>query len=807
MIRNFIAITFRAALRRKGFTLFNVLGLSIGLTASLLILEYVRDELSYDNFIENKENIYRVRYDRYRDGQLVFKSATTFPMIAPTFKSEFQEVENSCRLYMLYGGGVVRYHDISHKESNVFLADQSFLEMFSYPLIHGDRKTALVQPGTAIIEAKTARKYFGEESPVGKRIRFGNDQDYEITGVIQSPENSHLKFSFLFSYLTYPEFPGLTDGPRRNQWDVAWGWYDFYNYVQLRPGTDVAALEARFPAFTKKYGREGDEKNTVFSLQPITSIHLYSDLIQEARINGNGNSVHFLLIIAFFILVIAWVNYVNLATARASERAKEVGVRKSIGATRWNLATQFMIEACIINLLAVVAALFLVILLIPAFNELSDKNLSAALVLDSTFIYQMMALFIFGAFISGIYPGFVLSSYHPSSVLKGGSGASPVGMKLRKGLVILQFGASTALIAGTLIVYRQIQFMQHRDMGIDVGQTLVINGPDIVPSDSIYTSLYTTFKQDLLQRSSIRKMAGSSQVPGALVFSTRSAKRIGLDQEPSTVVMYRIHVDHDFFDVYENELIHGRGFKREFNDGRNVVLNRKAIADLGFASAEDAVGGLVNIGRDTLTVIGVIENYHQEGLKVDFRPMAFDLVAAPQQYFSVKVDERTIDETIEFVKTRYDALFPGNPFNYFVLDTFIQQQYKNDRQFGKIFGSFSLLAIFVASLGLFGLASFTTAKRTKEIGIRKVLGSSVPSIFVLLSKDFLKLVIVSNVIAVPLVWFSMNAWLDTFAFRIEVTLWIFVLSTVITVFISFLTVSYQSLKAALINPVKALRYE
>ncbi len=804
MIKNYLLTTLRNISRRKGFSILNVLGLSIGLAASLLILQYVKDELSYDSFHANADQLYRVQYDRYREGELVFKSATSFPKMAPTLKADYPEIENSCRLYLQYGGGVIRYNDVSIKEDNLFLADQSFLEMFSYPVIKGDRNTALKEPNTAVVEEATARKYFGNEDPIGKRIRFSSNQEYEITGVIQSPENSHLKFSFLFSYKTYP---GLEAGAEHNQWEEAWGWYDFYNYIQLKPGADPKALEAKFPGYIKKYGREGDDKKIVFTLQPLKDIHLYSDLIQEARVNGNGKSVYFLAIIAFFILIIAWVNYINLATARAVERAKEVGVRKAIGAARTQLMGQFVSEAFVVNLIAVAIALALLNLAIPIFNNLSGKELTLSIFSDRYFWYAVGLLFLLGSALSGLYPAFVLSAYQPSRVLKGSMKGTREGMLLRKGLVITQFVASVSLIAGTIIVYQQLKFMQNRNLGIDINQTLVINAPGVVQNDSLYASTYNSFKTEMLHHPAVKNIAGSSEIPGNLVYWTNGAKRIGLDQDQASMQMYRIGVDHDFFDTFGNEILAGRGFSREFNDARNVVLNRKAVSDFGFKTLDEAVGSKVSIGGDTLSIVGVIENYHQEGLKVDFRPMAFSFFDAPQSYFSVKVKPENLEQTLAYAKEKYSTLFPGNPFDYFFLDSFFNRQYKGDQQFGKIFGLFSLLAIFVASLGLFGLASFTASQRTKEIGIRKVLGSSVPNIFLLLSKDFLKLVIIANVIAIPLVWLLMDKWLGTFAFRIEIGIWIFAVATVITTFIALATVSYQSITAALANPVKSLRYE
>ncbi|HEX8041256.1 MAG TPA: ABC transporter permease [Chryseosolibacter sp.] len=805
MIKNYLLTTLRNISRRKGFTLLNVLGLSIGLAASLLILQYVKDELSYDDFHANAENIYRIQYDFYRDGERVFQCATAFNNVGTNMMKEYPEIENVCRLYLRYGGGVVRYGDISIKEDNVFTADQSFFQIFSYPVIKGDRNTVLKLPHTAVVEAETAKKIFGAEDPIGKRIRFGNDEDYEITGVVESPENSHLKFSFLFSYSTYQKFyPEMTV----NDWENSWGWYDFYNYIQLRPGTDAKALEAKFPGFVKKYGPEGDTARTKFSLQHLPDIHLYSNLIQEARVNGNGNSVYFLMVIALFILVIAWVNYINLATARAVERAKEVGVRKAIGAGRIQLVWQFISEAFIVNLGAVFLALSLLGLTIPLFNSISGKFLSLSIFRDVKLWVVLGGLYVGGSLLSGLYPAFVLSRFRPVSVLKGALAASRQGLALRRILVVTQFIFSVGLIAGTLIVYQQLRFMQNRDLGIDIHQTLVIHAPGVVEDNSRYRSQYESFKNEMLRHPGVKSMAASSEIPGNLVYWTNGSARVGGGEHAARTIMYRIGVDYDFFSTFGNKVVAGRVFAPEFTaDSNNVVLNRKAIEVLGFKSPDEAVGSLITIGNDTLMVIGVIENYHQEGLKNDFRQTAFHLSPQAQGYYSLKVETRDIGPLLADSKEKYSRIFPGNPFDYFFLDSFFNRQYKNDLQFGQVFGFFALLAIFVASLGLFGLASFTAAQRTKEIGIRKVLGSTVSDIFLLLSRDFLKLVVAANIIAVPLVWLLMEKWLDNFAFRIEIGLWVFIFAAVVTTLIALVTVSYQSIRAALTNPVDSLRYE
>ena len=805
MFKNYLLTTFRSISKRKGFTLLNVLGLSIGLVASLLILQYVKDELSYDDFHEHGNHIYRVQYDRYRDRDLIFQCASVFNKVGPALKAEYGEVENFCRLYPRYGGGVIRYDDISIKEDNIFNADQSFFEMFSYPLVKGDRQTALKEPNTAVVEEKTAQKYFGSENPIGKRIRFGNTEEYEITGVLKSPVNSHLKFTFLFSYNSYPKlWPEMTN----KDWEENWGWYDFFNYIQLKPGTDAKQFENKFPQFVKKHGAEGDSAKIKLSLQHLPDIHLYSDLIQEAGVNGNGQSVYFLMIIALAILIIAWVNYINLATARAIERAKEVGVRKSIGALRAQLAFQFVGEAFVINFMAVFVSICLLVIAIPFFNELSGKSLTTSILSDAYFWSVLSVLYFVGSMLSGVYPALVLSSYQPARVLKGSMKGSKEGIVLRKSLVVFQFAASVALIAGTLIVYQQLRFMQNRSLGIDINEMLIIHSPGVLDNAQSYPDKFTTFKNEALRHPTVKKVTGSSEVPGNLIYWTNGAKRIGGDQDIPSIIMYRVGVDYDFFNTYGNDVIAGRVFSPQFTaDSASVILNRRSVEVLGFKNPEEAVGSFVRIGGDTLTVVGIVENYHQEGLKSDFRQTAFQLSPRNHSYYSLKIETSDLEKTLAYAKEKYSVVFPGNPFDYFFLDAFFNRQYKGDQQFGRVFGFFAVLAIFVASLGLFGLASFTAAQRTKEIGIRKVLGSSVSNIFLLLSKDFLKLVAIANLIAVPIVWKLMSDWLGLFAFHVNITFWIFIIAAVLTTLIALVTVTYQSISAAIANPVKSLRYE
>lgn len=801
MVKNYLTIALRNLRKRKGYAFINIFGLAVGIAASLLILQYVTHELSYDTFHEDADRIYRVRYDSFRDGERVFKSATSFPKVGPAMQADFPEVEEYVRIFLRYGGEVVRHEDLSFKEDNLLQVDPTFLTMFDYPLLQGDRETALSEPNTAVIEVNTARKYFGDEDPIGKRIRVRTDEEYTITGVIESPENSHLKFTYLLSYSTLVQQWG-------EGFNNAWGWYDFYNYIRLAPDTDIEALQAKFPDFVVRHsGNEQARERTIFELQALTDIHLYSDLIQEARVNGDGEAVYFLLIIAFFILLIAWVNYVNLSTARAVERAQEIGVRKVMGAEKSQLIRQFILESVWLNVIAAGIAIGLLYASMPLFNQLSGEALSLNLLSDARFWAALIGLFCVGAFLSGLYPAFVLSAYQPVTVLKGKFAQARQGLALRKGLVIGQFVASVGLIAGTMIVYQQLAFMRGQDLGIDIEQTLVVEGPGVITNDSLYSNQFSSFKQQLLQHANVRSVAASTEIPGNLIYWTNGARKLNHNGQQS-IIMYKVGIDYDFLDSFGHKLLAGRSYAREFTaDDASVILNERALEVLDLGAPPDAVGERVRIGGDTLTVVGVVENFHQEGLQKAYDQIAFILRPNARSYYSVKVNTESVSETLAHISEQYAVFFPENPFKFYFMDAFFDRQYRNEQQFGQVFGFFALLAILVACLGLFGLSSFTAAQRTKEIGIRKVLGSTVPNILFLLSRDYLKLVGIASAIAIPIVWWLIEQWLAGFAFRIGITPLPFIIAAVVTLLIALITVSYQTVKAALANPVDALRYE
>ncbi len=807
MIRNYLTIAFRNLMKNKVFSLINILGLAIGMAACLLILQYVTFELSYDDFHANKQDVYRLKQNRYNKGVLTTEWAAGCAAIGPAMKEAFPEVVDYVKLrptegVMIYKGapgGPVRF-----KEEKMYLVTPSFFSVFSFPLLEGNPATALREPNKAVISASAARRYFKEEDPMGKSLSLNGSDAFEITGVFEDvPENSHLKFDLLLSFATFVQWAG--EGA-----DNAWQWDGFYNYVLLQPGTDPDALEAKIPALIEeKAGQELKEYDAgmTFLLQPLTSIHLYSDYMMEAEVNGDGDAVYSLLIIAFFIIIIAWVNYVNLSTAKSVDRAKEVGVRKVMGSFRSQLIRQFLFESVLLNAFAVLLAFAIVLITYRYFDLLTGKALTLSIFSSATFWLAVAGFFVIGAFFSGAYPAFVLSSFKPSSVLKGKMSTSSEGVFLRKTLVVIQFAASVFLIAGTLTVYRQIIFMQNQDLGVDIARTLVIEAPSVV-EDSVYADRVNTFKTQLLQSSSVRSVSASTAVPGGKPGWNAGGIRL-IHQDDSESNQYRvIGVDHDFIDAFQLEILQGRNFSRDYTtDESTVLLNESAVRLMGFEDMESALDQEIFFWGDTFRIIGVFKDYHQESLRADFDPLIFRLMPASRSYFSLKIESARLPETLAHTQNVWDAVFPGNPFAYFFLDDHFSQQYQADLRFGKVFGFFALLAIFVACLGLFGLSSFIATQRTKEIGVRKVLGASVNSLLVLLTKDFVVLVVIANLLVFPLIYLALRYWLRQYAFHIELSGWLFLFPFLIVLAIALATVSFQTLKAALSDPVKSLRYE
>jgi len=803
MLKNYLVSAWRYVLRNKLFTLINMTGLAIGMTAFMLIVQYGLHELNYDTFWTNSDRIFRVQLDRYNKGEITTRWAGGCAGIGPDMKSDFPEVKYFTRLHK--SNALLANGDVFFKEENAFYASEDFFKVFGYPLSDGG-KDALKGPNKIVISKTLAHKYFGNENPMGKTLRNNGKVSYLVTGVFDDfPAHSHMKIDALMSFATYAILTGNKDESQLNSWQ----WDGFLTYIQLNDQSDALKLEAKLPAFVKK--REGErlkgfDADMVFHLQPLKSIHLDSNFMEEIQANGDRSTTYFLLIIAVLIIVIAWINYINLSTAKSIERAREVGVRKVMGSFRSQLIKQFLFESTLFNVVAVMMAIGAVVVLTPWFNEITGRPIGFLLFKQSMFWVWAGLVIMGGALLSGIYPAFILSAYKPVEVLKGQFRNTSQGTFFRKGMVIIQFVASITLIAGTFTVYRQINFMRSEKLGVNIDQTLIMRSPNI--TDSTYRLKFEALKQRYTQLPEVSEVCASSSVPGSQPGWNAGGIR-KLSQRPEESNQYRvIEMDHDFVKIYGLELIAGRGFVGGTKgEEKKILVNESGLKLMGFKKAEESLNEQIFFWGDTFRIAGVLKNYRQESLKKSFEPLVFRYSPSPGGFYSVKFNTSHVQESIASFEKEWKDLFPGNPFSYFFLDEHYNAQYKADQDFGKVFGVFSGLAIFIACLGLFGLSSLTILQRTKEIGVRKVLGASVTSILSLVSKDYLTLISVSVMLSVPLTWWVMNIWLQAFASRIPLTWVIFAVPSLVVMVIALLTVSVHTLRAAYANPSRSLRYE
>ena len=802
MVSNFFLIALRNLFKNKIFSFINIFGLALGIATSLLIVEYARFELSYDKFEANSGRIYRLQADRYNDGKLSTRWAAGATGLGPAVKDALPEVEAFARLGTM--GGTMSYKDQQFRESNLYFANENFLPMFSYQAVAGSVNGALTDVFSAVITESTARRYFGREPALGKMLSLNKKDNFRVTAVVKDPPaNTHLKFDILLSWATLVKWVG----PQVN---TTWNWDGYLNYILVRPGTNPAVLEKKIAGVIQaKWGAEmkSTHEGLVVNLQALPDIHLTSHYMFEAEANGDGRTVYFLLIIASFIIVIAWINYINLATARSIQRAKEVGVRKVLGSHRSQLIVQFLLESLLINALAVLLAFVIILICIPFFHLLTGKELHFSLIGDPVFWLILTGLFLIGSFLSGLYPAFVLSSFRPITVLKGKLAKTGHGALLRQSLVILQFAASVVLMVGTFAVYRQLHFMRDQDLGVRINQTLVLKGPNVL--DSTYDNKLTAFKTEVLRLAGVTQVTVSTEVPGSKVnWNAGGIKRISDDNTKTN--QYRIiGIDHDFLDAFGLKLLKGRNFYPGLVDSQSVLFNEAALEKMGFPKPEAALNQRIDFWGKQYTIVGVVANHHQESLNQDYDAHIFRYIPDANSYYSLKLtgDPNSWPTLIASVGKEWKQFFPGNPFDYFFLDEHFAKQYEADQKFGQTFGVFAGLAIFVSCLGLLGLAAFVVNQRTKEIGIRKIVGANLSNILVLLTKDFIRPVLISFVIAVPVTWYLMHRWLENYAFRITITAWMFIVPGLLILLIALLTISTQTLRAAAANPSKSLRTE
>jgi putative ABC transport system permease protein len=824
MLKSYLTIAFRNLSRNKVYSAINIIGLAIGMTACFFIFLYVRFEKSYDRFHKNADRLYRVPM-QFISSKTVADSrpnACTHPAVGPTMKADFPEVVDFARLArpeIFMRTSAMWYTDEKgnkkiFNEGNFYIADASFLTMFSFPFKEGNPATALKAPETMVISESIAKKYFGTTSALDKVLTI-NGLPLKVTGVFKDvPQNSHIKFDMLVSFATMGEKWGYTE----------WGWPEFYNYVLLAPGADPEKIAARFPAMANKYlaqkMREWNFKAKFF-MQPVTDIHLKSDFKLEPEPNGSEKTVYFLSVLGVLTLLIAWINYINLSTAKSMERAREVGLRKVSGATRLQVSTQFIFESFLVNCIALLIAVGFIIALAPLFDHLTGKKISTGFInsgLLHTWKFWLIATAVFaaGAIQVGIYPAILLSAFQPALVLKGKFLRTGKGIQLRRVLVASQFALSILLIAGTMIVYRQLSFMRNGQLGYNKDQIAILKAPVI--TDSIFAAKTQSFKAELIKNSAIRHMAPSSEIPGKNVVARNGVRRVNQQKTLSTTSNL-IEIDWDYVPTYQMQLAAGTNLPEHMpaddifkTRKTKVLINEEMVKMLSYKSNEAILNQHVLFetwfGDINCEVVGVIKNYHQRSLKQPFEPSLYYYNSESNWgYFSINMQTRNAHKTIDYIKAQYDKFFPGNAFEFFFLDDYFNRQYLSDERFGNIFAVFTLLAIIIACLGLIGLSTFAIKLRTKEIGIRKVLGATVQGIVYLFFSDFIKLVCIAAVIAIPVVYLAASKWLNNFAFHIQLGWFIFVIAPMILITIAFITVSIQSVRAALANPVKALRSE
>ncbi len=777
MLKYYLLIAFRNVIRYKAFTAINILGLSIGLACSMLIYIWVKDELSFDRYHENAENIYRIYEKQFYSGGETFMVFATPEPLARALKQDIPGIVNATRLNLFWETLLVKYGDKVFNETRGYAADQEALEMFTYPFIYGDKNTALTEPYSIVLTRSMAEKYFGDENPAGKSLNVNNKYELTVTGVMEDvPLNSHVRWEFLVPFefmLEVWQYP-----------DNLWSSNSFRTYIQLGPGTSAAEVEKKIKDYIQKHHKTDIE----LYLQPLVKTHLYS-------IVGGGpiQYVNIFTIIAIFILFIACINFMNLATARSARRAKEVGIRKVSGATRSKLIGQFYGESILLTLISVVIAIILVKIFIGPFNNLSAKELEFRF-FSPAILAAMCLIILITALFAGSYPAYFLSSFKASDVIKG---TYHVGSSVfRKILVIAQFTISIALIICTMVIYKQTRALEQKDLGFDKQNLIYFPLRD-------FTN-FTALKEDLLKYPGIENVTATNRVP---VSMTNSSWRYTWEgKDPSLEILFQqIYVDFGYIETFQMKLEEGRSFSQQFaTDSVNYIINEEAARRMGIGSP---VGKVLQYGEEQGQIIGIVKNFNLHHLSRAIDPVVLEIGPDHFTEIVIRIKPEDQDKTIREIENIWENHFNGEPFEYQFLDEELNQLYRPEQRMGVIFNLFSLLAILISCMGLFGMASFMTEQRTKEIGIRKTYGSSLLNIFLLINGSFIRLILLANLIAWPVAWFTMHKWLENYSYRTPVPWWSFPLAAVISIFIGFITVTYQSLRAASTNPADTIRYE
>jgi putative ABC transport system permease protein len=811
MLKNYLRSAWRNITKHKFISFINIFGLTTGLTCCLLIITYIINELSYDKFNVNADRTYRVTRTFYSaNGVESLHLSSIAPAFGPLLKTAFPDIEKMTRV-LPTGTTVLHYKEKLFNEKNALFADENFFDVFSMDVIKGDKHTALNDPYNVMMTEEIAKKYFGDQDPINKTILLDNTKhEYKVTGIFKPfPSNTHMHPDILMSFNTLRDSAIYGE----KQLETSFSNNSIYTYLLMPKGYNTDMINRRFPLFLDKYVHLQNmppnvktSQATKLTAQKLTDIHLTSHLDDEIEENGDITRVYIFSVIAAFILLIACINYMNLSTARSALRAKEIGIRKVIGAQRKEIVRQFLSESVLITWVALVFAMVLTWLLLPYINSLSRLDLTFSSLLKLPILTGILLLPFFIGLISGIYPALFMSSFKPIKVLKGiikvGSGS----VSFRKVLVILQFSVSIILIVATTVVFQQLRYIQQKSLGFNKDH--IIN----MAYTGTLTKQYESFRNEILKNSAVKEIGRSSRIPsGRLLDESNAAVMNGGTMQPIKIDLKFITTDYGFIPTYGMQMAAGRNFSRAFlTDTANYIINETAVQQLGWKTADNALGKDLSYGNVKGKVIGVVKDFHFESLHQKIIPLLFQLPAPQNSYYnniSVKIDGNNIQSALNSIEDTWHKYLPNVPFDYTFLDEKFQRLYESEQQQGSLFTIFSCLAIFIACLGLFGLSAFTISQRIKEIGVRKVLGASIPQIVIELSKDFLKLVLVAAVIALPIAWLFMNHWLLDFAFRINLSWWVFLLAGIIALIIAFATISIQALKAANMNPVKSLRSE
>ncbi len=901
MLKNYFTIALRNLLKSKGFSAINILGLAIGMAATLAILYYVKFETSYDKYHENINSLFRVTADSYRGDILQEKAVVSGREMGSALKADFPDVVDYARIHPEYSSALVTYftdyermqvahtfrfpandtlkavsvtgsfcgwndkgiameqtasgwevqvmlmpgdysyqfvvgdttavdpavaertesgrgsvihiaapekvqfsggREIAFREERLAYVDPSFLRIFSFPILKGDKQGQLENLNTVVITESIAQKYFQGEDAIGKVLRMSGRQSYTVTGVIADmPANSHFHYDFLLPMANI--IGGYADSP--------WNWTNFYTYIQLSETADARLMESRLPDFIQKYrGEEFSQEglDQILHLQPVKDIHLKSNLFAELETNGNIRTVQFLSLLAVFIFVIACINFLNLSTARSVSRAKEVGVRKVTGASKGWLVKQFLFEALLVNIIALVIGITLFQFSLPYLTTTANIPASLTVWNDPVFYGLLAGMLAIGTLLSGIYPALVLSSYQPVVVLKGKFANSTKGNLLKKGLVVFQFMISAGLVASILVVYIQLGFLRSQPLGVDIKDVLILKAPLLTGSN--FRNKVETFRNELAAIPEVASYTNASAVPGSgYQWTSGGWRKEGAPEEEGS----RHHVivtDDNYMKTYGIELLAGNNFPSQPIEGQdysNIIISEASMKSLGYTSPDEAVNSFINTGGGRSKVLGVFRSYFHESLKNEQPSIVLWHFPYARGLSSIKLANTDLQTVLPKLTKAWEAAFPGNPMEYYFLEDSYNKQYEAEERFEKVFTSFTFLALFVACLGLFGLVSYQNTLKSKEIAIRKVIGASVGNIFYLLSQGYLKLVLVASVLAMPVVWYFNQEWLAGFANRIELGWWFYVLPLLSVMLIAFFTVGYKTLQAAKGNPGDSLRYE